>query len=138
MQRRRLTKVIPCKEDGMRHFRELDTETKILLSKGGYRIGQIGTQDNDCFSCIESWKYWLNPFNWSANIWNSTRIVMSVIMLIGSLCILGLLIKICMCFKCCCSSWSIINSCYSTIMRRELWYYFLKHKYIIGLLFGQQ
>ena len=104
LKRRKLTKLIPCKEDGMRHFRELDTETKILLSKGGYKIGQIGTGDNDCFTCIESWKYWLNPFHWSENIWTSTRIVMSVIMLICSFCILGLLIKICLCFKWCCSS----------------------------------
>ena len=89
----------------MRHFRELDIETKIFLSKGGYRVGQIGTEENDCFSCIESWKYWLNPFHWSKNIWTSTRIFMSIILVIFSGCLLGLFIKVCSCLKrCCCSS----------------------------------
>ena len=89
----------------MRQFRELNTETNIVLSKGGYRTGKIGTENNDCFSCIESWKYWLNPFNWGINVWTTTRIVMVVIIFLCSLCFLGLLIKLCSCFKwCCCSS----------------------------------
>lgn len=100
---KKLIKVIPCFEDGMRHFRELDVETKILLSKGGFRNSRIGTENYDCFSCIESWKYWLNPFHWSENVWTSTRIVMALILFICTLSILGLLIKICTCLKCCCS-----------------------------------
>ena len=104
LQRTKLIKAIPCFEDGMRHFRELDVETKILLSRGGYRMSKIGTEDNDCFSCIESWKYWLNPFHWGDNIWTSTRIVMALTLFICTISVLGLCIRMCACLKCCCSS----------------------------------
>ena len=98
-----LTKIIPCIEDGMRDFRKSSTETSILLSKGGYRVGQIGTTNNDCFTCFESWKYWLNPFHWGKNIWTSTRIVMVIIILVISFCCLGTIVKLLTCFKWCCS-----------------------------------
>ena len=105
-----LRKVIPCREDGMRQFRELNTETHIRLSKGGYRMGEIGTKDNDCFICLESWTYWLSPFNWSNNVWTSTRIVIIAIVLIFSCCLIGVFAKMCSCLKwCCCSSWCNIS-----------------------------
>ena len=103
----KVRKGIPCREDGMRMFRELNTEINIRLSKGGYRQGELGTNDNDCFICLESWAYWLSPFNWSKNVWTSTRIVIIVVLLICSFCLIGLFVKICSCFKWCyCSSWS--------------------------------
>ena len=119
-KRKRLRKVIPCREDGMRQFRELNTETHIRLSKGGYQIGEMGTHDNDCFICLDSWSYWLSPFNWSNNVWTSTRIVIIVIAILSSFCFICLFVKICSCFKwCCCSSWRTFFSC--QVWHFQLW-----------------
>ena len=62
-----------------------------------------GNFDNDCFICLESWAYWLSPFNWSKNVWTSTRIVMVIIILVISFCCLGTIVKLLTCFKWCCS-----------------------------------
>lgn len=95
-----LTKTLPCIESHMKEFRPVESYSK--TSTQGFE-SRIRHRDHlDCLSCSESWEFWLNPFNWTERLWTTTRIVISILVLLTFLTIVAILVKCCYCIAHCC------------------------------------
>ena len=90
---------LPCTVDSLRHFRHVFGNE---VTSTGYKKGSFAASTNHCLGCSDTWLYYINPFHWADAIWNSTRLIITVVLILCAVTILALSIKICMCLKKCC------------------------------------
>ena len=88
-----LSRSIPCQIDSLRHFRHISGSPEV---RGQSRLSR------NCLSCSDTWFYYMDPFNWTADtIWTSTRYVVTFVMILIIVLLLILFVKCCCCVKNC-------------------------------------
>jgi hypothetical protein len=98
-----ISRSVPCHVDSLRHFRNVDENDKMITY--GQLANQAASMSRNCIECSDTWLYYLDPFNWSDTIWTSTRLIISIILLLCAVTFCLTLVKCCLVLrKCCCSS----------------------------------
>lgn len=94
-----ITRNLPCSVDSLRHFRHVLSHNEMTLSSNQLPAASLS---KNCLGCSETWFYYIHPWNWADSFWNTTRLIITVIVILIALFSLAICVKIGLCIKQCC------------------------------------